>query len=154
MRFPFLPAIRLCLLGGAIVFWAIAARADEPIFNARDGAAIDGYDVVAYFTTGEPTSGDPDIAVLWKGAVWLFISDENRERFEANPRAYAPQFGGYCAYGVSSGLVLRTDPRVWQIRDGKLYLIHNAAVWDKWIQDVPGNIERADANWPRVLASH
>ncbi len=146
-------AIRACLGAALLVCAAVAARADEPIFYAPDGAAVDGYDVVAYFTAGAPTLGDPANAVRWKGAVWLFVSDENRQKFEANPRAYAPQFGGYCAYGVSRGMVLRTDPNIWQIRDGKLYLIHNAAVRDKWVQDLAGNIARADANWPQVLAA-
>ncbi|MBK0326522.1 YHS domain protein [Rhodobacteraceae bacterium F11138] len=134
-------------------FAALAVRADQPIFYAPDGAAIDGYDVVTYFTAGEPASGDPENAVMWKGALWLFVSDENREKFEANPRAYAPQFGGYCAYGVSLGLVVDTDPQVWAIRNGKLYLIHSRETLASWARDVAGNIQRADANWPQVLAA-
>lgn len=137
--------------------WALLAPlqalAQEPIFNSRNGTAIEGYDVVAYFTAGAPQPGKPEHAVIWKGAVWQFVSPEHREMFEANPRAYAPQYGGYCAFGVSQGIILHTDPDVWQIRGGKLYLIHNPSVWVQWVEDVPGNIARANANWPRVLAA-
>jgi len=128
-------------------------RADEPIYNAAGGAAIDGYDVVTYFTKDGPKPGDPEVAVMWKGAVWRFVSNENREKFESNPRAFAPQFGGYCAYGVSQGYVVRTDPQMWSIRNGKLYLIHDKSVWSIWQQDVPGTIARANANWPAVLGA-
>lgn len=128
------------------------ARADQPIFHSQDGAAIGGYDTVAYFTVGAPVRGQPDIAVMWKGAVWLFSSTNNRERFEANPRAYAPQYGGYCAYAVSRGYTMETDPTAWRISDGKLYLIHNPRVLSLWTNDMAGNIALSEANWPGVLS--
>lgn len=127
------------------------AQADQPMFASRDGAAIGGYDTVAYFMSGEPVRGHRDIAVQWKGAVWLFSSQRNRETFESNPRAFAPQYGGYCAYAVSRGGTSQTDPRAWRIVDGKLYLIHNNAVLRLWLDDLAGNIGLSDANWPAVL---
>ncbi len=127
------------------------AHADAPVFSADHGKAVAGYDVVTYFTSDTPLPGDPSHAVIWKGAVWQFISSKNREQFEANPRAYAPQYGGYCAFGVSQGLVLDTDPMLYQIRDGKLYLIHSEAIWSKWVEDMSGFITEADSHWPAVL---
>lgn len=127
------------------------ARADTPVFSAEHGKAVDGYDVVTYFSADTPLPGDPSHAVVWKGAVWQFVSRKNREQFEANPRAYAPQYGGYCAFGVSQGMVLETDPMLYRIEDGKLYLIHNKAVWGQWVEDMAGYIEEADTKWPAVL---
>ncbi len=146
--------LRNCLCFLVVVFAASTARSDAPLFHSSAGAAIQGYDVVTYFTLGKPEPGDPKHAVLWKGATWRFVSSKNREMFEANPRAYAPQYGGYCAYGVSEGYVVRTDPTVWRIHEGKLYLIHSTAVSVRWIQDIPNYIDQADANWPAVLASN
>ena len=146
LRRATLPVIALLAL-----FLAAAARADQPIFYSHDGAAIGGYDTVAYFTSGAPVRGRPDIAVMWKGAVWLFSSMSNRERFEANPRAFAPQYGGYCAYGVSRGYTMETDPTSWQIIGGKLYLIHDSGVLALWTRDTAGNIAMSEANWPDVL---
>lgn len=127
------------------------AHADAPVFSADHGKAVDGYDVVTYFNSDTPLPGDPMHAVIWKGAVWQFVSRQNREQFEANPRAYAPQYGGYCAFGVSQGMVLETDPMLYRIEDGKLYLIHNKAVWTQWVEDMAGYIAEADTRWPTVL---
>ena len=129
-----------------------AARAGEKtLFYTHGGAAISGYDAVAYFVSGAAVRGRPDIAVTWRGAVWQFSNRRNREVFEANPRAYAPQYGGYCAYGVAQGQATGTDPLAWHIIDGKLYLIHNPKLLQAWLGDPAGYIARGDANWPEAL---
>ncbi|MFV0512934.1 MAG: YHS domain-containing (seleno)protein [Jhaorihella sp.] len=135
------------------VLSALAApvRADSPVWYSGDGVAINGYDTVAYFTAGKPVPGRTGIEVEWKGALWRFASRRNRERFEANPRAFAPQYGGYCAYAVSRGHVASTDPRAWKIVDGKLYLTHSPSVFRAWLRDIAGNLALSDANWPGVL---
>lgn len=128
-----------------------AAQADTSVFYAQQGAALRGYDTVAYFTDGAPVQGKPNIAVMWKGVVWHFASEENREAFEANPRAFAPQFGGFCAYAVAQGYTIGTDPLEWDIVDGKLYLTHSRQITRIWEKDVPGYIRQAEQNWPQVL---
>ncbi|WP_146344853.1 YHS domain-containing (seleno)protein [Falsiphaeobacter marinintestinus] len=141
------------LFATAILMFAVLGpvRADTPIFHARDGAAIGGYDTVAYFTTGAAVPGTPEIVVMWKGVVWQFASQSHRDAFEANPRAYAPQYGGYCAFAVSQGYTVGTDPEIWRIIDGKLYLIHNASVLSRWLTDLDGNLVMSETNWPSVL---
>lgn len=134
----------LAWLGGPV-------RADAPIYFSQQGAAINGYDPVAYFTDGAPVQGRSEISVMWKGVVWLFANHEHREAFEANPRAYAPQFGGYCAYAISLGYRDATEPDAWAIVDGRLYLIRSVRVLTLWEQDADRNIARAAANWPAVL---
>jgi len=145
--------MRVLLANLAMLFCLAFAplRAETPVFYSQGGSAINGYDTVAYFTTGEPVEGRADIAVMWKGVVWHFSSQANRESFEANPRAYAPQYGGYCAYGVSLGYRDTTEPEVWHIVDGKLYLIHTHFVRTLWKRDMRGHIASANANWPAVL---
>lgn len=126
--------------------------AQTPVFFSDGGSAINGYDTVAYFTQRAPVKGRRDISVMWKGVVWRFANDANREAFEADPWAYAPQYGGYCAYGVSMGYRDITVPDAWQIVDGKLYLIRTRLVQAIWKRDVNGYIIRANANWPGVLS--
>lgn len=121
------------------------------MFYTEHGKAVAGYDVVTYFNAETPQPGDPAHAVVWKGAVWQFVSRKNREQFEANPKAYAPQYGGYCAFGVSQGIILDTDPSLYQLRGGKLYLIHDEAVFRRWGEDIDGHISAANAQWPGVL---
>ena len=131
---------------------ALPAFAKTPDVFAPGGVAINGYDPVAYFTQGEPVEGDPSLALDWTGAVWHFASAENRATFEANPKAYAPQYGGYCAYAVANGYTAETDPDAWAVVDNKLYLNFNRRIQRRWERDIPGYIASADANWPQVLA--
>jgi YHS domain-containing protein len=128
-----------------------AQAADTPVFS-RAGAAINGYDPVAYFTEGAPVKGDAAFITMWNGADWRFSSAANQAAFEADPGAYAPQYGGYCAYAVANGYTARTDPDAWSVVDGKLYLNYSRRVRGLWLQDVPGHVASADANWPGVLA--
>ena len=146
---------QLILAAGATALAPVAAQASifgakGPIFTRR-GRAIRGTDPVAYFTQGGPVEGMENHSTEWMGALWLFASAENREAFEMNPRAYAPQYGGYCAWAVSNDYTASTDPDAWRIVDGKLYLNYSKGVQRRWEQDVPGNIQRGDANWPNIL---
>jgi YHS domain-containing protein len=119
-------------------------------FYEADGAALHGYDVVSYFETGEPTKGAPQHAFTWHGSKFLFASAQHRKQFVANPEKYAPQYGGYCAYGTSNGYKVPTQPDAFKVVDGKLYLNYDRKVLGIWTQDEPGNISRADKNWPEV----
>jgi len=134
----------------AAVLLAGAALAEKPeIFSDRAGA-IRGYDPVAYFTEGKPVKGKAEFSHPWKGATWRFASAANRDRFAAAPEKYAPQYGGYCAYGVASGYAVKTEPDAWSVVDGKLYLNYDRSVQASWVKDIPGYIRKADANWPAV----
>lgn len=135
----------------AVMLLPTVLRAEMPVFYSSGGAAIGGYDTVAYFTSGAPVRGKPELSVMWKGAVWLFASARNREIFERNPRAYAPQYGGYCAYAMSRGMASGTNPEAWKIVGGKLYLIHNLNYMKVWLRDPPQYIALSDANWPEPL---
>ena len=90
-------------------------------------------------------------ASRWNGADWRFASAANKAAFDADPEAYAPQYGGYCAWAVSQGYTASIDPQQWRIVDGKLYLNYDESVQTKWLADIPGFIAKADANWPAVL---
>ena len=123
-----------------------------PSIFAEDSIAIRGTDPVAYFTQGRPVEGSTEFAYEWNGATWLFSSALNRARFISDPEAYAPQYGGYCAFAASEGNLASTVPEAWTIVDGKLYLNYSLEVQQLWLRDVPGNIAKANANWPGILA--
>jgi YHS domain-containing protein len=112
------------------------------------GHAIRGTDPVAYFTEGRPVPGDPAFAHDWMGATWIFASAANRDAFAADPEAYAPQYGGYCAWAVAEGYKAPIDPSAWSIVDDRLYLNYDRRIQSRWERDIPGFIARADANWP------
>jgi YHS domain-containing protein len=118
------------------------------IFNRN---AVSGYDPVAYFSQGKPVKGSKQFTTQYQGVTWLFSSAANRDQFVKNPAAFAPQYGGYCAWAVSKGYTAPSDPEAWKIVDGKLYLNYDKDVQSKWMTDIPGNIAKADKNWPVVL---
>ena len=69
----------------------------------------------------------------------------------ANPEAYAPQYGGYCAWAVSQGKTASADPKIWAIVDDKLYVNYNRKIGQRWEADRDNFIKLADDNWPSVL---
>lgn len=128
-----------------------AAAGPKPVNTTLFGTAIKGYDPVAYFTDSKPIKGDPAYMLSWSGAEWQFASAEHRDAFQAAPEKYAPQFGGYCSWAVSQGYTAGIDPEAWRIVDGKLYLNYSRSVQERWEKDIPGNIAKAEANWPQIL---
>ncbi len=129
---------------------ALPAFAADAVYQSDD-IAINGYDPVAYFVQEMPVKGLLDYAVDWDGAIWLFATPENMALFEANPEAYAPQFGGYCAYALSKGQLAPTVPEAWTIVDGKLYLNFSLRARELWSEDIPGNISLAEGYWPEIV---
>lgn len=140
--------IFILLSGLLLAAPGLAQKAD--VYADRNGA-IRGYDPVGYFTTGRPIKGSSQFTHQWRGSTWHFASAENRDKFAAAPEKFAPQYGGYCAYGVAQGYAVAIDPAAWSIVDGKLYLNYSLSVRDDWKKDIPGYIRKADANWPAVL---
>ncbi len=125
----------------------------QPEVYSFDGLAIRGADPVAYFTESKAVKGVADYETTWNGSTWRFSSAENLAAFEADPEAYAPQYGGYCAWAVKEGYLASVDPEAWRIVDGKLYLNYSAGVQRQWQGDIAGNIVQGDQNWPAALAS-
>ena len=130
----------------------IEASAQSPVNVLAGGrVAIHGYDPVAYFVDGGPRKGRADLAVERGGARWLFASEANRERFRAEPEKYLPAYGGYCAYGVAQGYLVKVDPEAWSVVNGRLYLNYDLSIREAWRKDVPGYVQKADGNWPRLV---
>jgi hypothetical protein len=144
-------ALAAAALGGLLLH-AGPVHALHPVWSNWRGLAVAGYDSVAYFTDGKAVAGSPDFTTEWNGATWRFASAAHRDVFVAEPAKYAPQFGGYCAWAVAQNDTAGIDPESWRIVDGKLYLNYSKDIQAKWERDVPGNIRKADANWPKLLA--
>ncbi|MEP3298496.1 MAG: YHS domain-containing (seleno)protein [Pseudoruegeria sp.] len=143
-------------LFAALPLATLAARpvlAAKPDIFATNGVAINGYDPVAYFTKSKPVKGKSAHVVNHMGAKWHFASAENKKMFESNTGKYTPKYGGYCAYAVSKGGIATTSPDAWTVHKGRLYLNYNTTVRGIWSEDIPGNIVKADANWPSVLSA-
>lgn len=118
--------------------------------NVVNGYAVHGYDVVAYFSEGKPVPGEDAFTAQHGGVSYRFANAANRDAFAASPEKYAPQYGGFCAFGTAMGRKFDGDPTAWAIVDGKLYLNLNKDVQAKWKENVPGFIKGAENNWPLI----
>jgi YHS domain-containing protein len=116
----------------------------------KSGRALQGYDPVAFFTEGKPVKGNAVISSKLGSATYYFASAENKELFDKDPAKYEPQFGGFCAYGVSKGDLVKIEVDAFQIVDGRLLLQYNKSIRDKFNKDTKSNLKTADANWPAV----
>ncbi len=127
-----------------------AASADEITTFVKGDAAIGGTDPVAYFTENKPVAGSDEFTAVYDDVTWKFSSAENRDKFKADPAKYAPQYGGFCAFGLSKGFKVPVVPEAWKIVDGKLYLNNSLAVQKRFEGNTAELINHADLNWDIV----
>lgn len=143
-------SVKPLLLAAAAVFVAAVSTPAFAKDYTHSTPGISGYDPVAYFTDGKPMRGSGYQVSVFEGVTYAFASEEHKEMFEANPEKYVPAYGGYCAYGVAVGKKFVTDPEVWRIVDGTLYLNLDRGIQRTWEKDVPGYIKKADVNWSEI----
>lgn len=148
--------MRTLLLMSATAMMIAGAAHAGPQYVDESNFAVSGYDVVAYQSLeqvpagqrqSEAVPGDANITAEYNGSTWAFSTEENRDKFVANPEAYAPEFDGHCAYGVAQGGKVPANPNLWRIVDGKLYLNITPNVVTFWEEDIPGQIDTAVSNW-------
>ena len=142
----------LSLVVATLALSLFAQTPSKTLLNLdKTGVAIQGYDPVAFFTDSKPVKGDQKFLIKHDGAIYFFASKEHKDLFKANPAKYTPEFGGYCAYGVSRNKLVEIDVDAFQIVDGKLLLQYSKGVRDDFNKDTKGNLAKADANWVGLL---
>ena len=138
------------ILMAAISFSVSLANAQRSEIFLVDGVAINGYDVTEFFTQSRVVRGKKRFQYEWNGAKWNFVSEKNMIAFQRSPEKFAPQYGGYCAYGTAEGHKAPIRPDTWTVIDGKLYFNYNQSVKKIWEKDREHFIAEADKNWPTV----
>lgn len=133
----------------ALIISAVSAQAAD----SYDKPAIGGYDVVSYHQESGPVRGSGFHAVTHDGASFLFANEENKAAFEQNPEKYVPAYNGYCAFGASLGKKFHSNPEVYKVVDGVVYLNINGDIQKKWEGALEDNIEKADKNWMTLSAA-
>ena len=116
--------------------------------NSDNGIALKGYDPVSYFISGEPIFGNPDKGLLIDGIVYRFSTDENKLMFKTFPHRYLPQYGGYCAFAISTGFTANSSPQSWLIEGDKLFLFSDDDAKEIFKHQINSNIiTKADSEW-------
>jgi len=138
----------------ALLLWGFPAfpQMNKSLLNLdKNGVAIQGYDPVAFFTQNKPVKGSAQFQSSYKGATYYFVSPEDKAAFDSNPVKYEPQFGGYCAYGVSQGHLAPIKIEAFQIVNGRLLMQYDLDVKNTFNKDQSGNLDKADKNWPGLV---
>jgi YHS domain-containing protein len=117
------------------------------------GVILKGCDVVTFFKERKAVKGSSDWSATYQSATYLFTSAANKAEFEKDPARYAPQYGAFCAYGVTLGVLADPEvPDAFLIYKGKLYVCGNQGALKDFKKDIDSNIGKANTNW-RQLAS-
>lgn len=141
-------------IAALLLFSASTFSADLVNVSGASRVALSGFDPVAFFTDAKPVNGSPFIAAENSGATYFFASEEHKKLFAADPAKYAPQFGGYCAFGVGLDKLFPVDISTWQVRNGKLYLNLNPDILKKFNADFSGSLAKAEKNWPGLVSTN
>ena len=123
----------------------------SPTSKDRRGAALRGYDAVAYFTEQQPVKGAPAFRSRHEGADYYFASADNKAAFDADPSRYVPAYGGYSGYQVATDQLKEPKAKHWSITEGRLVLESSKKDLAAWNRDPEGNLARADRNWPGLV---
>ena len=119
--------------------------------------AVEGYDLVSYFIQDSPQKGKETLSLSWKGARYLFASEENKAMFKKNPDKYLPAYGGWCAYAMARGKEVEINPKAYHIQQGQLHLFYKTNWVDaqaKWIKDEVTYKAKADQVWAKKLSQN
>lgn len=138
------------VIGALVLGFSALSHAGPDTETDGNDVILAGHDVVAYFSEGRPVEGSADYTAVYNDAIYRFSTAENRDSFRADPARYAPQYGGYCAFGMTFGKKFEIDGKAFEIVEGKLYVNKNLKVYEEWVKDVPGNIVEADLVWPAI----
>ena len=124
-------------------------------------AVLDGTDVVAYFEQSSWEEGVPNITLMWENYTWAFSSPARRDIFMRAPKTYSPQWGGFCAFGISSELTWTRDnlgppanPSIFAVLDGKLYLFANCLARAMFLVNATRSIKNGNSRWRHWFEGH
>ncbi len=138
------------LFAALLLGFSTVAVAGHDTETDKNDVILAGHDAVAYFTENKPVLGSAEYTAVYNGAIYRFSSKRNRDTFRDDPARYAPQYGGFCAYGMTFGKKFEVNGKAFEIVDGKLFVNKNERVYKTWKEDVPKHIREANSAWPRV----
>lgn len=147
--------LRLLAFSLALAIAGPAARSqgirigDDIVSDPLTGAALLGFDPVAYFIDNKARRGSEAHQAMFGGKLWLFTSDANKSAFVSNPKPYVPAFGGYDPVGVAAGIVVSSIPEFFVVEDSRIYLFRHARSREAFLAD-RSILGQAERNWPQV----
>jgi len=140
--------IEIALIGTLFTGFSGCTKIAEPAnVMSVDEVALDGYDPVAYFESSKAIKVGLENSYSHLGLQWYFQNSENRASFEADPQAYIPQFGGFCAYELADENLVLSNPEFWYIHNKKLYLFSDEDAKNEWFENISLILPQAQSQW-------
>jgi len=131
----------------ALAVTGCVKKAEPAAIMSVDQVALEGYDPVAYFTSGSARKADGTYSYLYEGLTWNFETSDNLESFKADPAKYVPVFGGFCAYELTDEELVYSKPEFWHIHNGQVYLFSRKSSQEKWFREMDTMIPKAQMQW-------
>ena len=128
----------------------VAPFAALPLAAVAQDWALEGIDPVGYADEGAALPGRSDIATMWSGKSWHFVTEETRDTFESNPRAYAPGLDGLCVVALSEGRSEPGNPRFFVVIGQRTYFVRSQRARDMLIDDPQKILMEAKAHWAQM----
>lgn len=128
----------------------IASLAQSEAPKPGGGPALGGFCPVAYVEMNQAVKGNPQHKSDHQGQTFHFANAEAKKMFDQAPAKYLPTYEGLCTTGVSMGMKLPSDPKLFAVRDGRTHLFSDAKAKAMFKKDPKGVVAKADANWPKV----
>lgn len=144
-------AARLAIAACAALLSACGTLVNVSSDGEDQDLMLRGHDPVAYFKEGKPVMGLPAIKARVDGVTYRFASEDNRKAFVAEPKKYAPQYGGFCSNGTPYAIKAGGNPANFKIAEGRLFIFGDAKALEFWELDWKKNIERADFYWENEM---
>lgn len=146
------------LLSSIMLLFATMGWSQNEHRNNTDDSkiALQGYSPVSYLDLGIAQIGLKEYKSTYNGLAYYFTGQEQKNSFDADPKKYLPQYGGYCAFGVSVGAKFRVDPNKFIVKNGKYYLFLYDLEVDAQQLWLAGNhaqlASKANTNWVKMLS--
>jgi YHS domain-containing protein len=143
----------------AILFTVIGSAGFAQNFKASHNTddskiALLGYSPVSYLDLGIAQKGVKEYKATFDGLNYYFTTKELKSKFTESPEKYLPQYGGYCAFGISVGAKFRADPNKFVVKEGKYFLFLYDIEVDAQQLWLSGNhdklVAKADNNWEKL----
>jgi|GEM_PF-2077375 len=98
------------------------------VTTAADAPALHGYCPVSYTSMYKAVRGDARYSSKVKDHTYLFMNADAKMMFDKDPAKVLDQivYDGHCATALSMGKTMDSDPNVFSVYKGKVYLFSSA----------------------------
>lgn len=137
----------ILILFVSVFNFAVANSLDKPSLEQKVPLALEGYDVLTYFDLTGAKFGLDSYQAVYRGKRYLFSSAENQQKFADDPQRYLPQFDGHCAQSVAMKKDMPSNPAIYTLQQGRLYMFSDEEAKQEWSRDSQKSLVVANNNW-------